>query len=292
MPPADRSLVTVDGRTLEVSNLTKVLYPATGFTKGEVIDYYVRVASAILPQLHDRPLTMVRWPNGVDDKHFFEKRCPSHAPEWVATAAVPSGRVGTVNHVVCNDLPTLVWLANLASLELHTLLAVSERLDHPTHIMFDLDPGPRADLLTAGRVAMQIRGIVEGAGQTIRIKTSGSKGLHLSMPVTDPEYTYDQTRPFAHAVAQALEQQFPDLVVSVQKKEARGGKILVDWNQNGFTNTTVAAYSLRATPEPRVSTPITWDELDDAMVAGDLARLTFGPDQVVERIERLGDLWS
>ncbi len=292
MAGPERSLVTVDGRTLEVSNLTKVLYPATGFTKGEVIDYYVRVASAILPQLHDRPLTMVRWPNGVDDKHFFEKRCPSHAPEWVATAEVPSGRFGIVNHVVCNDLPTLVWLANLASLELHTLLATSDRLDHPTHVMFDLDPGPRADLLTAGRVAMQIRSIVEGAGQTVRIKTSGSKGLHVSMPVTDPAFTYDQTRPFAHAVAQGLEQQFPDLVVSVQKKDARGGKILVDWNQNGFTNTTVAAYSLRATPEPRVSTPITWDELDDAMVAGDPTRLAFGPDQVVERIETLGDLWS
>lgn len=291
--------MTIEDRTLEVSNLAKVMYPATGFTKGatgftkgEVIDYYVKVAAAILPQLARRPLTMVRWPNGVADKHFFEKRCPSHAPEWVATAEVPSGRFGIVNHVVCNDLPTLVWLANLASLELHTLLARSDRLDHPTHVMFDLDPGPKADILTAAQVALEIKAIVEGAGESLRIKTSGSKGLHLCMPVADASFTYDQTRPFAHALAQALEQRFPALVVSVQKKEARGGKVLVDWNQNGFTNTTVAAYSLRATPTPKVSTPITWEELDDALTAQDATRLSFGPADVIARLTAVGDLWS
>jgi bifunctional non-homologous end joining protein LigD len=267
-----------------------VLYPATGFTKGQVIDYLVRVADALLARLSDRALTLVRWPNGVDGAHFYEKRCPPHAPDWVRTVAVPSGRKGVIHHVVCGDRPTLVWLANLATLELHPLLSRAPDLDEPTDVVFDLDPGPPADVLTAGRVALLVRDVLERTGLPARVKTSGGKGLHVLAPVAGQ--TYEQTRPFAQALAQALERQHPGHVVSVQRKEARAGRVLVDWNQNGFTNTTVAAYSLRATPTPLVSTPITWSELDDAMCAGDPARLRFGPDAVVARLAEHGDLFA
>jgi bifunctional non-homologous end joining protein LigD len=286
-----RTLVEVQGRTLELSNLDKVFYPATGTTKGQVIDYYVRVAPVLLPHLAGRPLTMVRYPDGVAGGHFYEKRRPPHAPEWVQTAEVPSDRAkdGVVTHVVCNDLPTLVWLANLASLELHPLLARQPSLPNPTTLMFDLDPGPPAGLLEAGRVALMVRELLDSMGLPSLIKTSGSKGLHLVVPL-DGKSTYDDTRPFSQQLAAALARRHPAQVVAIQKKTERGGKVLVDWNQNGFTNTTVAAYSLRATASPQVSTPITWDELDDALTAGDPSALVFGPDDVLARIEEHGDL--
>jgi bifunctional non-homologous end joining protein LigD len=290
-PPVDRQHVTVDGRRLEISNLAKVLYPATGFTKGAVIDYYVRVAGPLLAELRDRALTLVRWPNGVEGGHFYEKRCPPHAPDWVRTVDVPSGRHGVVRHVVCDDRPTLVWLANLAALELHPLLSRAPRLDEPTSVVFDLDPGPPADVLDAGRVALLVRDVIERAGLPApRLKTSGGKGLHAVVPVVDR--TYEETRPFAQALAQALERQHPERVVAVQDKQRRTGRVLVDWNQNGFTNTTVAVYSLRATPVPRVSTPITWDELDDALAAGERHRLEFGPADVISRVASRGDLFA
>jgi len=286
-----RTLVEVQGRTLELSNLDKVFYPSTGTTKGQVIDYYVRVAPVLLPHLAGRPLTMVRYPDGVAGGHFYEKRRPPHAPEWVQTAEVPSDRAkdGVVTHVVCNDLPTLVWLANLASLELHPLLAREPSLEHPTTLMFDLDPGAPAGLLEAGRVALIVRQVLDGVGLPSFIKTSGSKGLHLVVPL-DGKSTYDDTRPFAQRLAALLARSHPDKVVAIQRKTERGGKVLVDWNQNGFTNTTVAAYSLRATASPQVSTPITWDELDDALSADDSTLLVFGPDQVLSRIAEHGDL--
>lgn len=287
----ERTLVEVEGRTLSLSNLTKALYPATGFTKGQVIDYYVRIAPVLLPHLSDRPLTLIRYPDGVDGGHFYEKRCPPHAPEWVQTIDVPSGSKGTIRHVNCADYATLVWLANLATLELHPLLARAPRLEHPTMLMIDLDPGAPADILTAGRVAQLARALFEPAGLTVLVKTSGSKGLHLAVPL-DGSATYEQVRPLAQRVADALAAQHPDLVVSVQTKAKRVGKVLVDWNQNGFTNTTACVYSLRATPEPRVSTPITWDELDDALIAGDAGRLAFGPAEVLDRVASRGDLWG
>ncbi len=289
MPSPDRTQVAVDGRTLEVSNLAKVLYPRAGFTKGQMIDYYARVAPVLLPHLADRPLTLVRYPNGVDAAHFYEKRCPPHAPDWVRTAAVPSGRAGVVNHVVCSDLATLVWLANLAALELHPLLAKAERLDHPTSLVFDLDPGAPADILTAARVALLVRELLDAAGHQALVKTSGSKGLHVIVPLEGTS-TYDDTRPYSQAVAQTLAQRHRDLVVAVQRKELRAGRVLVDWNQNGFTNTTACVYSLRATPTPRVSTPVTWDEIDDALTTADPDRLSFGPDEVLARIATHGDL--
>jgi len=283
--------VEVEGKRISLSNLTKVMYPATGYTKGQMIEYYVRVAPVLLAHLADRPLTLIRYPDGVDEGHFYEKRCPPHAPEWVQTIDVPSGSKGVVRHVNCADMATLVWLANLATLELHPLLARAPRLAHPTMLMIDLDPGAPADILTAGKVAHLARALFEPAGLTVLVKTSGSKGLHLAVPL-DGSATYEQVRPLAQRVADALAAQHPDLVVAVQTKARRVGKVLVDWNQNGFVNTTACVYSLRATPQPRVSTPITWDELDDALADGDADQLAFGPAEVLERVTRLGDLWA
>jgi bifunctional non-homologous end joining protein LigD len=191
--------------------------------------------------------------------------------------------------VVCDDLPTLVWLANMASLELHPLLAREPALEHPTTLMFDLDPGPPAGVLEAGRVALLVRDVLDGMGLVSLVKTSGSKGLHLVVPL-DGKSTYDETRPFSQQLAATLARRYPSQVVAIQRKTERPGKVLVDWNQNGFTNTTVAAYSLRATAAPQVSTPISWDELDDALAAGDPQRLVFGPEEVLARVEERGDL--
>ena len=285
-----RTIVEVDGHQLELSNLTKVLF-SDGFTKGQVIDYYARIGSVLLPHLAERPLTLIRFPNGTAAPHFFEKRCPAHAPSWVTTADVPSGRKGVVRHVVCDSQATLVWLANLAALELHPLLSRRVDLNHPTVAMFDLDPGSPADILTAGKVALALKTLLENAGFAVYVKTSGSKGLHVVMPLADG-ITYEKSRPFAQQVARTMERNDPDLVVSVQTKTERAGKVLVDWNQNGFTNTTASVYSLRAKDRPLVSTPITWDELDDALIRADTARLQFGPEEVLARVAKWGDLWA
>jgi bifunctional non-homologous end joining protein LigD len=287
----ERTTVVVEGRQLELSNLSKVMYPATGFTKGQVIDYYVRVAPVLLAHLAERPLTLVRYPNGVDGAHFYEKRCPPHAPDWVTTAPVPSGSKGDIIHVVCDSLPTLVWLANLAALELHPLLARSPRLDHPTMLMFDLDPGAPADVLTAAEVALDLRQVLVDAGASPVVKTTGSKGLHLVVPL-DATTSYEILRPLARQVAQAMERRAPKRCISVQDKVRRAGKVLVDWNQNGLTNTTAAAYSLRARTDPTVSTPVTWDEVDQAVAARDASQLRFTSDQVLARIADRGDLWT
>jgi bifunctional non-homologous end joining protein LigD len=287
----ERTKVDIGGRVLELSNLDKVMYPATGFTKGQMIDYYARIAPTLLTHLDGRPLTLIRYPDGVAGPHFYEKRRPSHAPQWVTTADVPSGRKGTVTHVVCDSVPTLVWLANLAAIELHPLLARSEALDHPTVLMFDLDPGPPADVLDAAAVAIVLREVLTDAGFEPLVKTSGSKGLHVVVPL-DGTADYDRTRPLAQQVARALERRYPKQCLSVQNKDRRAGKVLVDWNQNGFTNTTAAAYSLRATATERVSTPITWDELLAVVQARDAAALTFTPGQVLDRVARDGDLWA
>jgi bifunctional non-homologous end joining protein LigD len=287
----ERTKVDVGGRVLELSNLDKVMYPATGFTKGQLIDYYARVAPALLPHLAGRPLTLIRYPNGVEGGHFYEKRCPSHAPDWVTTADVPSGRKGTVTHVVCDSVATLVWLANLAAIELHPLLARSDALERPTVLMFDLDPGPPADVVDAAAVAIVLRDLLVDAGFGPLVKTSGSKGLHVVVPL-DGSATYDRTRPLSQHVARVMERRYPQQCISVQNKDRRAGRVLVDWNQNGFTNTTAAPYSLRATATERVSTPITWDELTTAAIAKDRAALTFTPAQILERVATHGDLWS
>jgi bifunctional non-homologous end joining protein LigD len=283
VPPA-RVTVDVDGRRLSLSNLDKVMYPETGFTKGQVIDYYTRVAPAVLPHLRDRPLTLKRYPDGVDGPHFYEKQCPSHRPDWVETAAIPVSSK-TIDFCLSNDLPTLVWLANLADLELHPSLSRSEGIERPTAIAFDLDPGPPAGLDECREVALLLRDTLAEIGLECHPKTSGSKGMQVYVPL-NTETTYDQTKPLSQALARHLEQAHPSLVVSRQKKELRGGKVLIDWSQNDEHKTTVCVYSLRARPRPTVSTPLRWDEVEHG------AELVFETDAVLERVAEHGDLFA
>lgn len=282
--------VEVDGRRLKLSNLEKVFYPRTGFTKGQVIDYYRRVAPALLPHLRGRPLTMKRYPDGVEGEFFYEKQRPKHAPDWVRTFAVPAEK-RVIDYVIADDLSTLVWLANLADLELHTSLSVIPDLDTPTMVAFDLDPGEPAGLVDCARIALLLRDLIGGLGLECYPKTSGSKGVQVYMPLNSGT-TYEQTRPFALAVARLLEQQHPELVVSKMTKKLRGGKVLIDWSQNHERKTTVCVYSLRARGEPTVSTPLRWQEVGQALEAGDPGLLRFTAEQVLERVEQHGDLFG
>jgi bifunctional non-homologous end joining protein LigD len=283
--------VDVGGRRLTLSNLDKVFYPATGFTKGQVVDYYTRIAPVLLPHLRERPLTLKRYPDGVEGEFFYEKQCPSHAPDWVETVPVragPDGRV--IDFCVVNDLSTLVWLANIADLELHASLARVPDLDRPTVMLFDLDPGEPAAVLECARVALWLRDALEGLGLRGFPKTSGSKGIQVYVPLGGS--TYHDTKPFAHALAQLAERQHPDLVVSKMKKDLRRGKVFVDWSQNAVSKTTVCVYSLRARERPAVSTPVGWDELEEALASGRPERLVFAPDEVLDRVARGGDLFA
>ncbi len=275
--------VGVEGRRLSLSNLTKVMYPEVGFTKGEVIDYYTRVSQAVLPHLRDRPLTLKRYPNGVEGQHFYEKNCPSHAPEWVRREEV-SG----IAYCVCDDLPTLVWLANLADLELHPSLSLSDDIDRPTVMAFDLDPGAPAGLAECCEVAVVLRDALGQIGLDSYAKTSGSKGLQVYVPV-NTEVDYDHgTKRLSQALARHLEAQHPKLIVSSQRKELRKGKVLIDWSQNDEHKTTVAVYSLRARERPTVSTPLLWEEVEGA----DADALVFEAADVLERVAEHGDLFA
>jgi bifunctional non-homologous end joining protein LigD len=284
--------VEIGGRTLKLSNLDKVFYPRAGFTKAQVIDYYARIAPFVLPHLADRPLTLKRYPDGVEGPFFYEKRCPRHAPGWVKTAPVWSeGNQEDVNFCLANDLPTLIWAANLADLELHTSLALARDIQRPTALVFDLDPGEPADLLDCCQVGLWIRAALDSFGLQSFAKTSGSKGLQLYVPLNTP-LTYEETKPFAHELARRLEREHPDRVVSKMLKKLRVGKVLVDWSQNDPRKTTVCVYSLRARERPTVSTPVSWPEVETALRRGDKARLTFDAEQVLARVDRLGDLFE
>jgi bifunctional non-homologous end joining protein LigD len=287
---ATKTVIEVEGaggaaRQLTMSNLDKVLYPEVGFTKAAVVDYYVRIAPMLLPHLRDRAVTMVRYPDGVDGGSFFEKRCPSHAPEWVRTAAVDG-----LHACMIDDLATLVWVANLAALELHVLQATATHPDVPTAVVFDLDPGPPATIVDCCRVGLALRELLDRLGLESVVKTSGSKGLHLAMPVHGA--SADETKDFARALGQLLAKSDPERVTIVMERAERRGKVFVDWSQNDRHKTTVAPYSLRARSRPQVSTPVSWDEV--ALVAGgaDPASLSFETADVLERVERLGDLYA
>jgi len=282
--------VEVEGRQLRLSNLDKVLYPATGFTKGQVIDYYSRIAPVLLPHLKDRPLTLKRYPNGVDEKYFYEKQAPSHRPEWVKTVPVPA-RGRTIDFVLCNDLPTLVWLANLADLELHTSLSLSKDIQRPATLAFDLDPGPPATIVECAEVALLLRELFASWELQSFPKASGSKGMQLYVPL-NTKLTYDDTKPFAKALAELLAKQHPELVVSSQKKELRRRKVLVDWSQNDEHKTTINVYSLRARERPTVSTPLTWDEVEELAESRDPDLAVFDSDAALERVEEHGDLFE
>jgi bifunctional non-homologous end joining protein LigD len=283
--------VTVDGRTLKLSNYDKVLWPKAGFTKGQMVEYYAAIAPALLPHLHDRPLTLKRYPNGVEGQHFYEKQCPSHRPDWVETAEIKASSK-TINFCLCNETATLVWLANLADIELHTSLSLADPIERPTMMVFDLDPGAPADIVQCCQVSVWLREIFDPLGLELFAKTSGSKGLQVYVPLNVPDVTYDDTKPFAKAVAELLEKQHPELVVSRMSKELRPEKVLVDWSQNDEHKTTVNVYSLRAKDRPTVSTPVTWAEVDACLDAGDPSMLVFEQDEVLRRVERDGDLFA
>jgi bifunctional non-homologous end joining protein LigD len=275
-------------RAVKQSNRDKVLYPKAGFTKGDAIDYYAAIAPAMVPHLQGRPVTLKRYPNGVEDEFFYEKQCPSHRPDWVRTVPVPaSGK--TIDFCVVDDAPTLLWLANLAALELHTSLSRAEALGSPTMLVFDLDPGPGTGILDCAEVALWVRDAFASLGLRTFVKTSGSKGLHAQVPLNSGA-TYAQTKPFARAVAELMAKHHGDRVVSRMTKRLREGRVLVDWSQNDEHKTTVSAYSLRARERPTVSTPVTWDEVESALDAGDEDALRFEAPQVVERVREHGDL--
>jgi bifunctional non-homologous end joining protein LigD len=257
-----------------------------------VIDYYARIAPVLLPHLSDRALTVIRYPNGVEGKFFFEKRCPDHRPEWVETASVWAGdRKGEIDFCLCNERPTLIWLAQLAALELHPSLALANDVQQPTVLAFDLDPGPPATIVECSKVALIVRELFAGFGLECFAKTSGSKGMQVYVPL-NRAVTYETTKPYAHAVAKALEQAHPDLVLSRMTKSLREGKVFVDWSQNTATKTTVAVYSLRAKTRPTVSTPLLWEEVEAAAADGDPDDLVFDAAAVLDRVERHGDLFA
>jgi bifunctional non-homologous end joining protein LigD len=289
---AKTSHVDIEGRRLSLSNLRKVLYPEAGFTKAQVIDYYVRIAPVLLPHLRGRPLTMKRYPEGVRGVFFYEKNCPSHRPEWVETARIWSaGNKRWMHYCLAQDLPTLVWAANLADLELHTSLSLARELSRPTVMVFDLDPGPPANMVQCCQVALWLRDFLETVGLKAFPKTSGSKGLQAYVPL-NTKVSYEETKPFAQQLAKSLEHQHPDLVVSEMKKQLRHNKVFVDWSQNDQHKTTVCVYSLRAKERPTVSCPVAWDEVERCLKSNDASALVFDAQQVLARVDRHGDLFA
>ncbi len=292
---SDRVTVEVEGRQLTLSNLGKVLYPDDGFTKGEVIDYYTRIAPLILPHLLDRPVTVKRYPNGVDAAFFYEKNAARGTPDWVRTVSLPvpgsTKDRDRIDYVVVEELATLVWLANLAALELHVpQWQVAAKAGGPRTdvIVFDLDPGKPAGIAECCEVASHLRGVLKEDGLSPRAKTSGSKGMQVSAPVSvaNPE----DTSTYAHEVAERLEREHPGLVVSRMTKSLRAGKVFLDWSQNNPAKTTVAPYSLRARPQPTVSTPVSWDEVTQCAAAKQ--PLTFTATEVLARAAKRGDLFA
>jgi bifunctional non-homologous end joining protein LigD len=278
--------VVVDGRRLKLSNWDKVLYPQTGFTKGDLIAYYARVASAVVPHLHNRALTLKRYPNGVEGGHFYEKQSPSHRPEWVLTE-----RIGDINYTRANDRATLVWLANLADIELHTSLSLASAPEQPTMLVFDLDPGAPAGMVECCEVGLVLRGLFEQLRLESFAKTSGSKGLQVYVPLNTP-VSYERTKPFARRIAEVLEQRLPELVVSRMTKRLRPNRVLVDWSQNDEHKTTATVYSVRARERPTVSTPVSWEEVRRCHEAADPARLSFETGDVLARVADQGDLFA
>ena len=289
---ARRIEVDIEGRRLSLSNLDKVYYPRAGFTKGQVVDYYTRVAPAVLPHLRGRPLTLKRYPEGVEGEFFYEKQCPRHRPDWVVTAPVWSRQNSrTIDFCLCEDLATLVWLANLGDLELHTSLALARDVAAPTVVAFDLDPGPPATVVDCAEVAMRLRELFDLLGLQAFPKTSGSKGMQVYVPLNTPT-GYEQTKSFARGLAQLLERRHPGLVVSEMRRSLREGKVLVDWSQNDEHKTTVNVYSLRARDRPTASTPLRWDEVEGVLGSRDPDALAFTSDQVLERVAAHGDLFA
>ncbi len=288
----NRRIVAFGGKSLSLTNPEKLLYPAAGFTKAQVLEYYRRMAPFILPHLHDRALTLKRYPDGVEGEFFFEKRCPSHRPPWVRTAEVFRSGGEPLTACLVNDPATLLWVANLASLELHVPLSRASSPETPDSLVFDLDPGEPANLLDCARVALILRELLSRLGLTGMVKSSGQKGLHLFVPLNSAGVTFDDTKRFSRAVALTLEKNYPELVTPKMAKEKRRGKVFINWSQNDASLTMVCVYSLRAREKPYVSFPLSWQELEELEEAGDPARLLVLPEEAVRRVEKMGDLFA
>jgi bifunctional non-homologous end joining protein LigD len=286
--------VTIGRRRIEVSNLDKLLYPGSKFTKAKVIDYYIKVSKYILPHLKNRPVTLKRLPEGVFGEAFYEKDAPAFTPEWVKTVPVPRRETPgpDIQYILINDLPTLVWVANLATLEIHPFLHMAARINRPTAVVFDCDPGEGANILDSARVALMLREVLQGLGLESYVKVSGSKGLQLYVPLNSA-VTYEETQPFAEGIAKLLAQQEPQQIVWQMPKRLRTKKVFIDWSQNAEYKTTVSVYSLRGkTHRPYVSLPVTWEEISGALNGNDAEALFFTPEEAIERVEVAGDLFK
>lgn len=289
----NNSVIKIDNLNLTVSNLDKIFYTGTNFTKAQVIDYYIRIAPMLLPHLIGRPLTLKRYPNGAGAKFFYQKECPNFRPNWLSTVPVWSeSKKKSIHFCLAQDLPSLIWAVNLAAIELHTSLSKSEDIMRPTILVFDLDPGHPATIIHCAEVALTLQKLLTERKIESFPKTSGSKGLQVYIPLNTRTATYTQTKEFAHTLAQLLEQQNPSLIVSKMKKILRKGKVFIDWSQNDNHKTTVCVYSLRAKKFPTVSTPVTWSEVETAYLQQDPALLSFTADQVLSRVQKMGDLFA
>jgi bifunctional non-homologous end joining protein LigD len=292
MAKTNKEQIKIGNRRLEVSNLDKVFYPDSGFTKGDVIAYYRNIASVVLPYLKGRPVTLKRYPDGVTGGFFYEKRCPPHRPEWVGTIPMRRQRDDKdVEYCAVDSIAALVWATNLGNLELHSTLAKLPDLEKPTSVVFDLDPGPPADVLDCADIAVRLQELLKELGLSSFCKTSGSKGMQLYVPL-NTKASYRETAAFALSIANLLQEQTPDKVVTKMKKELRSDKVLIDWSQNDGHKTTVCAYSLRARPEPTVSTPVTWEEIDRARTKRDPDSLVFDYKAILSRVEEYGDIFE
>jgi bifunctional non-homologous end joining protein LigD len=287
-----RSYVSVEDKRLPMSNLGKDLYPSYGFTKAQVLDYYRRMAKVILPHLRDRALTLKRYPDGTEEEYFYEKRCPAHRPAWVATAAIPQDRGEPVNACLVNDLETLMWVENLASLELHVPLARASSPQRPDAMVFDLDPGVPADILACGRVALVLRDLLSRLGLAGFVKTSGQKGLHVLVPLNLPDASFEDTKQFSKSVAEVMQRHYPDLVTAKMAKEGRASRVFINWSQNDASKTMICVYSLRARERPYVSFPLAWDELEELVRRGDPEQLQIGHNEALSRVGKQGDLFQ
>ncbi len=286
-----RTFVELDGRRLSLSNLEKDLYPSYGFTKAHILEYYRQIAQFILPHLKDRALTLKRYPEGVEKDFFFEKRCPSHRPAWVNTAEIPQDDGERMTVCLVNDLETLIWVENLASVELHVPLARAGSPETPDSMVFDLDPGDPAGILECVRVALILRDLLSRMGITGFVKTSGKKGLHVYVPLNRKETTFENTKSFSKAVAGIMQKHYPDLVTAKMAKEERKGKVFINWSQNDASKTMVSVYSLRARGNPIVSFPLEWKELEDPTALGGPEALQVTHSEALRRVEKKGDLF-
>ena len=291
MSESKKHEIDIDGRRVVLTNLDKVLFPS-GFTKGQVIDFYIHVSNRLLPHIQGRPITLKRYPGGTRAGHFYEKNAPQQTPDWVRTFDVPRREGGVIHYVVPDDLPSLVWAANTANLEIHPFLHRVPEIDQPTAVVFDLDPGEGSGILTCARVAFLVKDALAQAGLEAWPKVSGSKGIQIYAPLNSP-VTYAETQPFAKRLAERLEADRPDLVIATMAKPKRINKVFIDWSQNSDFKTTVAVYSLRAgQDEPHVSMPVTWAELERALARRNSAYLYWAPDAALKRLEKVGDLFQ